>query len=443
MRSLERIREDARAIFDAGLERADAGAAVKRWMRREGDVLHVAGARYDLFRYREVYVVGAGKAAAKMAFAVEELLGERISRGIVIVKYGHATPLQRIESVEAGHPVPDDAGVEGTKRIIDLLSRATERDLVIFLISGGGSALLPCPVDEIALADKKTTTEILLGCGATIQQTNAVRKHLSRVKGGRLARLADPATLISLILSDVVGDALDAIASGPTAPDSSSFADCLHVIERYQLQDKIPPKVRDYLEAGARGDFAETPKASDPIFRNVLNVIVGSNRMALTAAQSKAESLGYGTMLLSSGLEGEAKEVAAVLAAVAKEIVVTGNPVQPPACLLSGGETTVTVRGSGLGGRNQEFALSAAAAIDGIEGIVVLSGGTDGTDGPTDAAGAVVDGTTLRRGRDRGLEAADFLRRNDSHTFLRAVGDLLVTGPTFTNVMDLHVVVVG
>jgi len=443
MRSIAQIREDARAIFDAGLKRADAADAVKSWVRRERDTLDVAGGRYELSKYRAVYALGAGKAAAKMASAVEELLRDDISSGIVIVKYGHKVPLSCVEIVEAGHPLPDEAGVAGTTRIIDLLRRATEEDLVIFLLSGGGSALLPCPVDQITLDDEIRTTQTLLNCGATIHEINAVRKHISKIKGGRLARLAYPATLVSLILSDVVGDSLDVIASGPTVPDSSSFADCLLVVERYELKEKIPLRVRAFLEAGARGEVEETPKAGDPIFQNVRNVIVGNNRMAVEAARVKAEELGYNTLALSSFFEGEAKVVAAAHAAIAREIIATGNPIRRPACVLSGGETTVTVSGAGLGGRNQEFALAAAAAIDGAEGVVVLSGGTDGTDGPTDAAGGVVDGTTLQRGRDKGLDAADFLRGNDSHTFLSAVGDLLVTGPTFTNVMDLRLVLIA
>jgi len=443
MRSITQIREDARAIFDAGLKRANAADAVKNWVRRERDALDVAGVRYELSKYRAVYVVGAGKAAAKMASAVEELLRDHISSGIVVVKYGHKLALSLVEIIEAGHPLPDEAGVAGTTRVIDLLRRAKEEDLVILLLSGGGSALLPCPVDPITLDDKIRTTQTLLNCGATIHEVNAVRKHISKIKGGRLARLAYPATLVSLILSDVVGDSLDVIASGPTVPDSSSFADCLRVIARYELKEKIPPRVRAFLEAGARGEVEETPKAGEPIFQNVRNVIVGNNRMAVEAARVKAEGLGYNTLALSSFIEGEAKVVAAAHAAIAKEIIMTGNPVARPACVLSGGETTVTVSGKGLGGRNQEFALAAAAAIDGAEGVVILSGGTDGTDGPTDAAGGVVDGTTLQRGRDKGLDAADFLRRNDSHTFLRAVGDLLVTGPTLTNVMDLRLVLIA
>ena len=443
MLSLTLLRRHARMIFDAGLAAANPSDAVIRHVIREESTLGIAGRLYDLGAYRNLYVLGAGKAAAKMASAIEELLGDRISSGIVIVKYGHRVPLNRVEIVEAGHPLPDEAGVAGTRRIIGLLRGATEEDLVIFLLSGGGSALLPCPVDVITLEDKIRTTQTLLDCGATIHELNALRKHISKIKGGKLARLAYPATLVSLILSDVVGDVLDVIASGPTVPDSSSFADCLRVLERYQLKEKIPARVRAVLEAGARGEAEETPKAGDPIFQNVRNVIIGNNRMALEGSRLKAESLGYNTLLLSSGMEGEAKVVGAAHATIAREIIANGNPVRRPACVLSGGETTVTIRGTGLGGRNQEFALAAATAIDGVDGVVILSGGTDGTDGPTDAAGGVIDGTTLQRGRDQGLDAADFLRRNDSHPYLSAVGDLLVTGPTFTNVMDLCVVIVA
>lgn len=443
MISLAELRGDARKIFDAGLTAANPYDAVNRHVARKGDTLTVAGKPYDLDLYRNVYVVGSGKAAAKMALAVEELLRDRISSGIVIVKHGHKLPLNLVEIVEAGHPLPDEAGVAGATRIVELLRRATKKDLVIFLLSGGGSALLPCPVDPLTLDDKIRTTQTLLNCGATIHEINAVRKHISKIKGGRLALLAYPATLVTLILSDVVGDSLDVIASGPTVPDSNTFADCLRVIERYELKEKITPRVHAFLEAGARGEIEETPKAGDPIFQHVRNVIVGNNRMALEAARLKAEELGYNTLALSSCMEGEAKVAAVAHTAVAKEILTTGNPVRRPACVLSGGETTVTVHGNGSGGRNQEFALAAAAEIDGVEGAVILSGGTDGTDGPTDAAGGVVDGTTLQRGRDKGLDAADFLSRNDSHTFLSAVGNLLVTGPTFTNVMDLCLMLIG
>ena len=443
MRTVKQLRADARRIFEAGIAAVDPVEAVKRHLGRTGDILHVADRRYELPTYRHVYVVGTGKASARMARGLEEILGESIDSGVVVVKYGYSTPTRRVDIVEAGHPIPDPPGVEGTKQIIDTLRKAGNDDLVIFLVSGGGSALLPCPADGLTLEDKQRTTQILLDCGATIHEINSVRKHLSKVKGGRLARLAYPATVVGLILSDVIGDRLEGIASGPTVPDTSTFSDCLKIIERYQLQGKIPPVVRAFLEQGARGGIEETPKAADPVFEKVQNVLVGSNRLALQAAKQKADVLGYNSLLLSSSVEGETQTVAAVHAAIAKEISATGGPVRRPACVISGGETTVTIRGGGLGGRNQEFALAAALHIEGLEGIVILSGGTDGTDGPTDAAGGVVDGGTLRRATANGLDAGDYLRRNDSYHFLQSTGDLLITGPTYTNVMDLHVMLIA
>ncbi|HZA57021.1 MAG TPA: glycerate kinase [Candidatus Udaeobacter sp.] len=443
MRTVKQLRADARRIFEAGIAAVDPVEAVKRHLGRTGDILHVADRRYELPTYRHVYVVGTGKASARMARGLEEILGESIDSGVVVVKYGYSTPTRRVDIVEAGHPIPDPPGVEGTKQIIDTLRKAGNDDLVIFLVSGGGSALLPCPADGLTLEDKQRTTQILLDCGATIHEINSVRKHLSKVKGGRLARLAYPATVVGLILSDVIGDRLEGIASGPTVPDTSTFSDCLKIIERYQLQGKIPPVVRAFLEQGARGGIEETPKAADPVFEKVQNVLVGSNRLALQAAKQKADALGYNSLLLSSSVEGETQTVAAVHAAIAKEISATGGPVRRPACVISGGETTVTIRGGGLGGRNQEFALAAALHIEGLEGIVILSGGTDGTDGPTDAAGGVVDSGTLRRATANGLDAGDYLRRNDSYHFLQSTGDLLITGPTYTNVMDLHVMLIA
>ena len=443
MRTVKQLRADARGIFEAGIAAVDPVEAVKRHLGRTGDILHVADRRYELPTYRHVYVVGTGKASARMARGLEEILGESIDSGVVVVKYGYSTPTRRVDIVEAGHPIPDPAGVEGTKQIIDTLRKAGNDDLVFFLVSGGGSALLPCPADGLTLEDKQRTTQILLDCGATIHEINSVRKHLSKVKGGRLARLAYPATVVGLILSDVIGDRLEGIASGPTVPDTSTFSDCLKIIERYQLQGKIPPVVRAFLEQGARGGIEETPKAADPVFEKVQNVLVGSNRLALQAAKQKAEALGYNSLLLSSSVEGETQTVAAVHAAIAKEISATGGPVRRPACVISGGETTVTIRGGGLGGRNQEFALAAALHIEGLEGVVILSGGTDGTDGPTDAAGGVVDSGTLRRATANGLDAGDYLRRNDSYHFLQSTGDLLITGPTYTNVMDLHVMLIA
>jgi hydroxypyruvate reductase len=377
-----------------------------------------------------------------MAQAVEEILGERIKAGVINVKYGHALPLDIITLNEAGHPVPDEAGLKGTQEIVQLLEKSGENDLVLCLISGGGSALLPYPAEGITLDEKRQLTQILLDIGATIHEMNVLRKHVSRVKGGRLARLAYPATLVTLILSDVIGDDLDSIASGPTVPDRSTYADCLRILRRYSIQDKIPEAVHKHFEKGSQGIIEETPKAGDPAFIKTQNVIVASNSLAIQAARHKADELGYNSLVLSSSIEGETKDVALVHAAIAQEILKTGEPVSKPACVISGGETTVTIRGQGKGGRNQEFVLAAAIAISGLENVVILSGGTDGTDGPTDAAGALADGTTVSRAASQGLDAREYLRNNDSYSFFHPLGELLKTGPTFTNVMDLRLVLV-
>jgi hydroxypyruvate reductase len=370
---------------------------------------------------------------------MERLLGDRITAGIVVVKYGHGMKLGVTEVIEAGHPVPDDAGLNGARRIAELLRSCDKNDLVFFLLSGGGSALLPYPAEGLSLADKQRTTEALLKSGASILEINAVRKHLSRLKGGQLAALAAPATLISLVLSDVIGDSLETIASGPTVPDSSTYSDCLHIIRQYQLGPKIPSAVLEYLERGARGESAETPQHLSGIFERVQNVIIGNIRTALSSALRRADELGYHTTIFSEAIQGESRAVARRFAALLKEIAASDQPVSRPACVISGGETTVTVRGDGLGGRNQEFALAAALEVSGVDQIVVLSAGTDGTDGPTDAAGGIVDGKTVERAIARGLDAAAFLDRNDSHHLLQATHDLLFTGPTLTNVMDLQV----
>ncbi len=437
-----KLRSDALTIFEAGIEAANPVEAVARHLRLEGDTLLVSGVPYGLSAVGEVRVVGMGKASAVMAKPLGDLLGDRISRGIIIVKHGHRFPLSRIEVVEAGHPVPDEAGLRGTREMIRLLGETQADTLVFCLISGGGSALSPAPAEGLTLGDKRGVTRRLLDCGAKIQEINAVRKHLSRIKGGRLAQLAQPSTVVSLILSDVIGDDLDTIASGPTVPDSSTYYDCLRILARYSLSEAIPSAVLRHLEAGARGECPETPKAHDPAFQRTQNVIVGSNALAVEASRKKAASLGYNSLVLSSFIEGETREVARVHAAISKEILRTGNPIPRPACIISGGETTVTMRGSGKGGRNQEFALAAALEIQGLPGVLILSAGTDGTDGPTDAAGALADGDTVERARLSGSLAETHLENNDSYHFFEPLGDLVVTGPTLTNVMDLRLVLV-
>jgi glycerate 2-kinase len=439
----EELRHDLLAIFQAALKAVDPGEAVRTHVRRDGQQLHVADRAYDLSAYDSIQVVGVGKAGAAMAAAIEALLGDRIGGGHVIVKYGHGGPVRHVTLHEAGHPIPDEAGVRATRLLIESVRGRGPRDLIICLISGGGSALSPAPVEGITLAEKQEVTRLLLACGATIHEINALRKHISQVKGGQLARLASPATLITLVLSDVVGDALDVIASGPTVPDTSTFADCLAILRRYHLLDAIPTAVRRHLEAGLAGAIPETPKPGDPAFAHTQTLIIGRNLHALEAAGRHATALGYHTLILSSSIEGETREVAKVHAGIAKEVMASGHPIAVPACILSGGETTVTLRGPGKGGRNQEFAVALALEIAQVPGIAVLSGGTDGTDGPTDATGALADWTTCGRAAERGLQPRLALETNDAYPFFEGLGDLLITGPTQTNVMDVRVMLVA
>ena len=441
------MRSEAEEIFKSGIQAVDPHDAVKHFVKLEGDRLYLGSDRksqmeLDLKKFRRLSLVGAGKATAPMARAMEEVLKDRVHRGIINVKYGFTDRLVITEMIEAGHPVPDQKGVEGTRKILDLLTNGDEKDLIFSLISGGGSALLPQPAGDITLAEKQNITRTLLACGASIDEINAVRKHISSSKGGQMARAAYPATVVNLMLSDVVGDRMDVIASGPFVPDTSTFKDVLQIFRKYELQD-VPSAIMAHVNAGARGEIPETPKEGDPIFAHLFNIIVGSNILALEAAREKAEALGYRTLILSSMVEGETKEVARVHSAIAKEILKTGRPLDAPACIISGGETTVTIRGDGLGGRNQEFCLAAALDLGKLPArVVILSGGTDGNDGPTDAAGAVVDPFTVARGRDAGMEAATFLKNNDAYHFFEKTRDLLMTGPTKTNVMDVRLVLV-
>jgi glycerate 2-kinase len=414
------LRRHARSIFDAALAAANPERAVENHLRA-----------IDLDRFSKVYVVGAGKAGASMAKAAERVLGQRIEAGFVNVKYGHAIRLRHIELNESGHPEPDARGMAGAERIIEIAAAAQRKDLVVCLISGGASALTPLPAEPVTLEEKRAVTALLLAAGADIHEINAVRKHLSRIKGGQLARFAWPARVETLALSDVVGDNLDVIGSGPTAPDSSTFADARRVLERYGIWLRAPQSVRDRLAGG----FPETPKPGDPIFRRVRNRIVGSNRLALAAAARRAREFGYRTQILSSEIVGETRDIARMHAAILREAAR-----RPGAqCIVSGGETTVTVRGDGLGGRNQEFALAAAIDIAGLPDAVVFSAGTDGSDGPTDAAGAIGDGRTLARKP----EARVYLDNNDSYHYFKSLGDLIKTGPTHTNVIDVHIMLLG
>ncbi len=422
------LRRHALAIFRAALAAADPADAVARHLERR-----------SFARFRNIYLIGAGKAGASMAQAAERVLGRRITAGLINVKDGHLAKLRRIELNQCGHPVPDERGVAGAERIAQIADAAGPADLVICLISGGASALLPLPAAGITLQEKQAATRLLLASGATIHEINTVRKHISRIKGGQLARLAAPARVESLLLSDVIGDNLDVIGSGPTAPDASTFAAAGAVLDRYQIRPRVPASVRHRIEQGERYEIPETPKPADPLFSRVRNTVVGGNRLALDAAARAARQLGYRTLILSSTIQGETREIARMHAAIAREIAGAGRPIRPPACIITGGETTVTIQGDGLGGRNQEFTLAAALEIAGLDRVVVFSAGTDGTDGPTDAAGAIADGRTLARD----TEARLYLDRNDSYHYFQPLGDLVITGPTNTNVMDIHLILVG
>ncbi len=422
------LRRQAAAIFRAALRAADPHDAVMRYL-----------ARRDYSRFRHVHVIGAGKAGAAMARAAERALGSVVTGGLVNVKYGHVAKLRRVELNECGHPVPDERGVAGAERIAEIASGAGAGDLVLCLISGGASALLPLPAPPVTLAEKQEVTRLLLACGADIHEINCVRKHLSAIKGGQLARLAWPAKVEALLVSDVVGDNLDVIGSGPAAPDPSTFLDAAGVLDRYGIRDKVPAAVRARIDQGVAGAIDETPKPGDPLFARVRNTVVGGNRLALDAAARHARQLGFRTLVLSSSIAGETREIARMHAAIAREVAESGQPLKPPACIITGGETTVTLRGGGLGGRNQEFVLAAALDIAGLDNVVVFSAGTDGTDGPTDAAGAIADGDTLRRKPD----ARRYLDANDSYHYFESLGDLVITGPTNTNVADVRILLIG
>ena len=447
-KDLETIRSDAKKIFLGCLSAVDPYKAVKRFVQLDENrlVVGIQGEpeiELNLNKFHRISLIGAGKAAAPMAKAIEDMFNKRIRNGLINVKYGFTQELSVTQVTEAGHPVPDKNGIKGTGKILDFLQKSGEKDLIFSLISGGGSALLPSPAVNITLSDKQEITRQLLACGASINEINAVRKHMTASKGGQMAKAAFPATVINLMLSDVVGDKMDAIASGPFVPDSSTFKDVWRIFKKYDLNN-IPDVIRKHMKAGLDGQIPETPKENDRIFDRVFNFIVGSNISALQAASEKAKTLGYETLILSSMVEGETKDVARVHTAIAKEIVKTGRPIPAPACIISGGETTVTIRGDGLGGRNQEFCL--AACMDLVElppRVVVLSAGTDGNDGPTDAAGALVDPYTLTRGKDAGMKADEFLNRNDAYHFFVKTKDLLITGPTNTNVMDVRLILVG
>jgi len=445
--SLDEMKRTAKAIFLKAISAVDPSKLLRERIRIERDRLLItmqgdSEKVFDLNGVHKVFLVGTGKASNSMAQVIEEIFGDRITRGVITTKYGHLLPLKKTEIIEAGHPLPDRKGCEGAKKIQRLLKESGPEDLVIFLLSGGGSALLPLPADHIDLKEKQEVTQLLLDCGANIKEINTIRKHISRMKGGWLAKWAYPSTVIGFILSDVVGNQLDVIGSGPTVSDPSTFEEAWDILKKYDLLNEIAPSIRRHLQLGKEGKIEETPKPQDAVFERVYNSLIGSNILALLAAEKEASSSGYNTLILSSSIEGETREAARFHTAIAKETISSGNPIPRPACILSGGETTVTIKGKGLGGRNQEFVLAGAFEISGIEKVVLLSGGTDGTDGPTDATGAIADNTTIHRGKSMGLDPKSHLDHNNAYPFFEKLGDLLITGPTHTNVMDVRIILV-
>jgi glycerate-2-kinase len=435
---------DALDILEAAVKAVDPGEAVRRNVCVKGSRLSIRGVELDLDLFEGIHVVGGGKACGAMAEAVEDILGDLITSGTVNVLKGTESKhvLKRISLNGASHPIPDMEGVAGVQRMMDAIDGVNSSDLVIVLISGGGSSLLAYPAEGVTLEDIQDVTQRLLISGATIGELNVVRKHLSAVKGGQLAQRSQGSSVISLILSDVVGDPLDTIASGPTAPDESTFGDARAVLERYGLWAGAPLIIKDRLDAGVRGKIPETPKPGDPVFQRVQNIIIGSNLVAARAAVARAIELGYNTELVSTEVEGESKEVGESFAKAAIAITRDGSPVQAPAVLVFGGETTVSVTGGGVGGRNMEVALAASVGIDGRASLVAALA-TDGIDGPTVAAGAIVDGSSLERARTLGLDPSHYLSENDSYTFFQSLGDAFITGPTGTNVNDLTLVLVA
>ncbi len=446
----EKTLDDARKIFDAALRNVDPLTMMERCLSIEAGQLLIRTeydqVRFDLADFERIIVMGMGKASARMALGVEKLLGDRLSGGLVVVKEGYAEKLARLTVVETSHPLPDRRSVRVGEDLSAMGQDLGERALVLVLLSGGGSALVCAPQSGISLEDKMITTGLLMARGATIQEINCVRKHLSKIKGGRLAKTLAPATVVTLIISDVIGDDLDAIASGPTVADPTTFADCLAIIGRYAIEGKIPLAVMKLLRQGAQGRAPETPKPGDTVFDRVKTLLIGTNRRALAAGEARAKELGYASMVLTSRLTGEAREAALFILGIGKDIASAGFPLKRPACVLLGGETTVTLRGNGRGGRNQELALAFLAALKRSpahgRGLLLFSVATDGSDGPTDAAGAFASSGLLERARLAGLEPEPYLSNNDSYGFFNRCGGLIRTGPTRTNVCDIHILLV-
>jgi len=436
-------RKDVIQALNEALHAANPKTILKEKIKLKGSDLIVDSVKLDLSRYERILIIGGGKASAGMAVAIEQILGERITAGIVnIPDYLKPRPKSnRIEFHDATHPIPSSKGVDGVRKMLKLVGEPSIKDLVICLISGGGSALLPLPLETLTLSDERNITKLLLQSGAKISEINTVRKHLSAIKGGRLAQKLYPATILSLIISDVVGDRLDAIASGPTVPDSTTYADTKEILMRYSLWNKVSSRIKNAVNLGVSDRSRETPKPDSKVFNHVFNVLIGTNKQSCVAAARYLKKLGYNTSVLSTHIQGEAKDVGTIFAGILSDMRTNGFPISSPAAIIAGGETTVTLAGHGKGGRNQELVLSAAFGIDKLPNVIFASMGTDGVDGPTDAAGAIADTETLDRARKLGMDAELFLRSHDSYNIFKRLGDLIITGPTGTNVNDIMILV--
>mgnify|MGYP000886276520 FL=1 len=425
------MKQKALQIYLAGVNSVLPDMLVRTKLINEEDIINNA---------QNLYLLAIGKAAFLMAKETEELLGNRIKEGLVVTKYGHGGELKHLKVIEAGHPIPDKNGVSATKQIVEIAEKAKENDLVICLISGGASALLADYPEGATLNDLKAANQILIKSGITITEINCIRKHLSMVKGGQLAKLISPATTLSLILSDVVGDQLDVIASGITSADTTTYSNALEIIKEHGLEKQFPQTLIKHLHNGELGLISETPKPGDPIFNNVHNHIIGNNRLALEGAAKKAEELKLKPHIISNKLNGNYTQIAEFILNTI-DIIIKSNHTAP-VCLLFGGEPTVEVKGDGIGGRNQHIALHFATKINNKDNITILCAGTDGTDGPTDAAGAIVDGATVNEAMKNDINPDIYLSNFDSYHFFKQTGDLIITGSSGTNVMDIIVVLI-
>ncbi|MBE3087375.1 MAG: glycerate kinase [Bacteroidetes bacterium] len=431
----------AEQIFLAGVESVLPENLITKEMALKDNCLVIGHLNFSLETIENIYVIGAGKASAMMGEEVEKILGSRITEGHIVVKYGHSSELKYIRVTEAGHPVPDSNGFKATRAIMEIAGMAKRNDLVVCLLSGGGSALLPDFPEGSSPEEMIKLNDLLINSGACIKEINAVRKHLSIVKGGQLARAVCPATLVSLILSDVPGDHLDVIASGPTAPDPTTYQQAMDVLDKYDLTVSVPAGILKYLKEGAAGKRPETPKPGDHVFEKTYNHLIGTNRLALEAAKQKASEFNINAVIIDDQLQGDTSSVAEYIVETSLKFKVDKNEVKP-VCLLFGGETTVKMTGRGLGGRNQHLALLCAILLQNHPGITILSAGTDGTDGPTDAAGAVVDSDTVTGALSKNIDPAKYIRDFDSYHFFKKAGGQIITGPTMTNIMDIIVVIV-